>query len=689
MKLLAVALAVIVLSQAVGAAVAVEAVRETCETDGLAYDCVTEQVVTTEMRIGYDNGLPGTVNATNSTRPHEEWPASLDGFPVPPGVSLGAFHETPVRLFGAFNGTLQPDIHAVRVSRYDGARDSGIWAARVLQFPFRLAPEDVMNGASRYYYRSPIKWNPQNYTDHYVEIRKDAYVVAAAGKNEINDQNFPQNTTRRVTIVGDRLYYHMNAMLESGVNYTLTEYVLTRGTPPLGLAHVDVYAALYQDIDRDGRKELRLFPGHASERSYSDMEPAYSFRFVYGMGAGGAVNLVKAVPGRDHVTIEAKNIPVKNKTADANQARLVIPIRTTVPLEIDLHVTAPCGASNKILRGVTSSVVETIGICTPDANDTLRDYYEVRLRVNLNSSLVCGGEECNYLSYPMVPAHKDGAPENSVHAVQYERDGVARDTIVYEWAPWIEVYEAYKPPEVPPPPAQESTRTRDFLLGVGTILFGVLPLLVYSIVADVDIPLSVLVASAIPGLNVVVGAHLIGSAIVGRDGVAALRSDLAPALARAAQLAAGVAAVAACAGAFIAPHPLAKVGLGATCALLGIAALGGLPSLLDFVLRLPTIIKAAVEKIGQFFQNILNTLAPWAKLAYSIAVALTIVFLTREAILWFLNLLRPFTRDGNRAVRSYIDTVDRTVAEMSVPIWDGVLYKAGAKRGRYAREAKA
>ena len=622
---------------------AVAAESETCESHGIHYDCVTESLEETTVRLPYENGTFGSLAPANLTSVDRSWPPSLaPGDPIPSGVSLQASFETSVLLAASNNGSASPTTGSAVV--YDaslGLVPYGRPVVFALQWHARINSTLLMNGATNYYVRSPLIWQ-DDYVGHVLNVLdEDGRVVAARS-------DLPGDTT--VGAFNDsllherRLYYHIRGLLRTDEAYTFNEYVLTHGTPPTPLASVLLAAAPHQDIDGDGTMETRVFPGAASENYVKGLEPAYSFRFVYGTGPGGSVNLLEPVPGAPILSIRTDKIRGVGGTGATNHVQLLMPFRLSMSASVEVLVyqydreldATPIGGGafvygteNGHATNLTGTINAEIDLslftcCPPPALSNADHYYTITVNFLAWTPAPCDVGECRLVSYPMStsPNATGGLARHVVEWRDYCRPTCApplRSEVV-EMAPWVEVYEKTATG------TESHSDVNPARLVLATLLVAGIVLVAVAVAAPVAIP--VLAAEAV-GIGFA-GVGLIGIAEVG--GILLTNpGPLHEAVAAGKGLLAAGACTLAVASPFLPVKTGAKVAIGvasaAGCYVLTDpdGPVAGLSDLLDLGLTIFRLVKKAVEVAGAILANLLQWIAP-VVISFDILILIALAF---------------------------------------------------------------
>lgn len=624
---------------------------ETCESHGLTYNCTTQTVQETQLRLPYDNGTFGTVAPENLTRIDQTWPSKLGlNDPIPSGVSVEATWETEVTVLASNNGTVAPNVSASATPYVLDMNANLVPYQRpvvfALQWQARINSTVLMNGATNYYVRSPLVWMNGTFTGHVLNvIDSQGRVVAAHAYLPLDHSVRALNDS---LLEDRRLYYHDWGLFRSGETYTFNEYVTTSGSPVLPLSSLDLAVAPHQDIDGNNDGNLRVFPGSPVENFVKTLEPGYSFRFVYGTGPGGSMNLVTPTNGTMDFEIMSDKVLGRGGASDTNGVDLLIPLRTSEPILGVVYVDQfnNSGDANPVRSAFvpvsgTGSVHEFVtfsnGFLPDPVLSNAPHYYRVTLHLfNWNSSQDCGLSECRGITYPMTET------ENATGAVGHhvlkwgpsgcadnagrfsdtapDTDCIPTREVAVELSMWVEVYEQHV--DQPPQEASQTDHSTLRLVIFATLVAGIV-LIAVALVAPIAIPVI-----AAEGLELTFG--MVGVGLVGVSEAGGLilsdSSDFHHALEDGKKLLAAGACTLALVSPFLDENLGAKVAIGLTAAAgcyaltdpNGVAA--GVQDLLNLVVKLWEVVKAALEVVGQILGQMLTWINP-------IVVAIALIFL--------------------------------------------------------------
>lgn len=690
-------------------ALAVALDEATCEDDGVSKQCMITRYRMVERSLCYDNGFCGNVDAESWVHPEKTWPRNWsDGNPIPLGVWMGPMFESLATVCHDCNVSVGPrDIPGLALAsvstggRQTAATDTWLPA---LQYVVELNASEVMNGVSQFYWRSPIKWDSNLYTKHALVIRENAtgrIVSSNWYPNPVNSKNYV------AMLDGDRLYYRVTAHLASLVEYQVTEYVVTAGSPAIFLNDIEVYLAIQSDVGQDNHVSWRLFPGSASERLVLE-EPAWSARFVAGTGSGGIFHAVRTdASNLTHIQFVADRV-AQNRSQYPELLRFVMPVKTSYPLNVTIRVTASDdgtlnGGSGVVnIVNATSTIIEDIKIDGVNftTNGSTRKY---SLTVEFTNPQATHGVSSNpFDNVFSLGAYEefDAGGNQTAFSMRTTRGGSLWYESI-EWAPYIELSEvdlnpgssadpfAPQPQGATPTAPTHQTSARAFLLAAGAVVGW----LAVGVGIVLTAPVSVPVAAAVIG-----GAALLGAAHASILLVADANGETFSATAKnmvSDIWAAGkdLALVAACGGSFVAPGVGAKLALGATCALLGSDVYGGLPALLKFAVEVAERIVEVAKVFWAVATDAIRTLLAFAKVLLTlvevflgIAIVSTGIFFAREFLLFVMSVYRPIivaAKKWTPAANVGFHRMDLLIRCMPAPVWDTVQFRWSKElRGR-------
>lgn len=719
----ALTLALLLVGQSIGLPLVVALEEEQCESHGLKYNCVRQTAEEFDLQAKYDVGAPGAVNASTIPSPAVDWPTSFaPGIDVPGGVHVSGTMENLAFLMASAQSSAGMTTNDTpRWYNATGLQTLSTGAIHALQYSFRLNASQLMNGASEIYYRSPLQWNA-NYSAAYLDIvtldaqgHENGLVAAARymdspAADDANDSLLANN----------RLYYHLSGAFVTGQIYTVNEYVVTKGSPPLALPELPVFMDEGQDVAGDGFHTTRLFPGHREERDFGYstdpqapfFELGWSLRAFVGMGAGGTVNIMFANSTVNKTKLLFENVRAPAHTnagvQDANVLRLVIPLKTTQHILNSTITVYPYNSwadrqANAIAGGIgaisqvtipdaTGSIVTDVDLSSANwtgANAT--HWYRIIVELHLNSTTCpeSNGAECTLVSYPTTAETLPDGTSNFHVQMQIGTPAagnfVSRHVLVTQ--PWIDATEVHEasPTSADHTGSSDSGKTnwRTIIAGLltGGIGIGLAVLAIVLVTAPISIPLMIITAGA-AGVGAIVATSIgacelekgargmdlnacinpkfledLGKGIATLLAVTACGIALLPGIGVGARLAAGAACVAS--GAIVACDLITGQGLG-ECISDFVNAIGK-------VLR---VVFAAVELVAQVLFFLLDHLKDILIFLFFAILLLSIPGLFKMGILAVLSLAYLFRFDIERPSNS---PLYRRIFYRYIPIWSDVV----------------
>lgn len=701
-------LALATLTSAVGPATAadliVEALGETCQTHGNQFDCYNTYTITQQVAVQYASNsydtqndtyeaVRGSVNQSNYVHPSESWIDEwTDGTPLRPGVTLTATLEYGVRVSGANGTTAQPVAGDTRPwkgainatnQRVDGA-------IPLLSYRVDLRHEKIMSGSSKFYYRSPVLYDETNWTAHYLNFVDSTgrVVVARAYEPTLSASQAPDDA-----LLDDRrVYYHIVAQLDAGKSYQVYEYAKVRSDLPQAIDHLDFLIAPNQDLDGDGLVGLSVFPNTPAQQTTDTMDAAYGFRFVYGIGAGGTMGLYTTPNRREVAEFVSDPVQARQQLTQNNAVHIIVPLRVSAAYDAVVWVyayTNPAASGEAVASGTVTlpgltGTISTDVLLNASRPEGVTWYYkmDMYLTIELPSEADCEeGAACFVLSYPMY-----AGSQHVIKRTGYSGEPSHRLVTRAEWSMWTEYNEKLlEVPEDESATDSASIWAKLAILGSATLALGTTLLWV---------PYVGTVLMVAGGAMFAVGMTVEVVQGVMRATAACKASEACSNLAK------GLFAALPCLGTLAAnaiPNPIVKFGAktalwGACAALLGASYFGSMEGLFDFIADVVTVVQRALEVTGELLKDILaitlwliEEIHPWVKVVFLFLTVFTTVFFVRETILWLLSLGWLYIATSSPRAKAYYNSVEDLVEGISVPLWDTLMYRHGAIRGRYRR----
>lgn len=428
----------------------------------VVYADVVEETRITTVHIAYGNGIDdnhdgviddmnesdvqyGDVDIDTDESTFDDWPTvisnQVDGIwynqTIEQGVKMGAVFESEGIIL-PMNTSISPgyDCKATKqmlpipgdtsswdnTSYADGTDISTRKLLPLVKYYITLSPGDVMNGVQELWHRSPIKWDKDIfhqttqtddegqviiYPEHFINIYKVTNLLDPV--NNTQELVFSNSLNDKTHVVIDnRIYTHVNAYLASNVTYAVYEYVGMKNNDPL--TNFTMYFAPYQDICNDDITTTIVFPNTTQEQSLADkygttIEPSYGIQCIIGIGRVGSEKLVMMEENQDTI-IYTQNIPGTEDEDDINGLRVVIPMRTTRPLEINMTLWVESGETiiteyAELIENITGTIIYNFSFSDP--NITEPNNYKLRIYINQTSDpLYDGTHYCTYLMVPNI-----------------------------------------------------------------------------------------------------------------------------------------------------------------------------------------------------------------------------------------------------------------------------------------------
>jgi len=390
----------------------------------------------------------------------------------------------------------------------EDTREAGKWICAV-DFNVEIDPSDAMTGCQAFLYRSPLCFDPDvmetwynpppnpdpgNYTYYMLNIFNSSgacvYVSDAFGPtldNVTGDRPAliyggcatPDNSTRGTNY---RRYYQRPMMeFRTGETYTFKEYFVPKDYNPIN--SIKIYMSRHQDIANDGYENTYIF----TNSSYARMVPvqcSYGMILTVGVGKAGTERIIYSYDDSpDHpLYFDWVYINTQSKLGemdDVKAIRFIMPIRTSMPLNVTLFVKVYSGGATWTSAGdtfnnITGTFIFDMNVTDPDAGEP--NYYRFTIRINN-----LGEEEDQGMTYFVYPG------EGSFHYVSDYCSGESQGAVF--WDVMFDIVES----AAALPGASES-RSPDIvamLVGFGLILIGILIMIGSFIVSSVSIPLAI------------------------------------------------------------------------------------------------------------------------------------------------------------------------------------------------------
>lgn len=449
--------------------------------DGVIDNWGEADVMLGTMNVSADaHVVPDTWNTTFV------WPGNMES-----GVQVGAYADEIWEIWSNENISVAPtqtcyflnlDYLVSNYSGYDTVSD----VLNVLRFYVNMSPKDIMNGAQEFWYRSPLVWNDvdNDYEAHYLNIYDEDNNLVYASTNETYlypDPKYVTDNSSLEGIGGERVYYKLNMNFRSNKRYRFEEFVEIVDDNSVNT--VKLYMARGQDIADDGETSTYVFIGSSHGRKVP-AECSWSAVFTIGIGRAGTEKLLLSDPDYTSTILPhifTHKFDGDGDTDNTGNATFVVPIRTTIPLNISISYrvwsggdfnnwVSPADPTLGVLRNVTGTLIFRIPINDPNVSAP-NQYQLCFTLLNFNVS----DEAMTFIMYPSV---------GDTCMVNYGILGT--NYSVNHFAMHIEVANENEPL----PERDESVSIMEALVGFNILVMGVFFRLV-QIVTGVDIPLEV------------------------------------------------------------------------------------------------------------------------------------------------------------------------------------------------------
>jgi hypothetical protein len=262
----------------------------------------------------------------------------------------------------------------------------------IVTFYVKIGSNKLMNGASEFWYRSPIRWDPtvydysdvaKLYPESYLNIYDDAgNIVWASPSTSVSGSPlpYPRVVTDRSGV--PRIYYKVDMNFKTDVTYRFEEYVETDSNNPLN--SVQLFMARQQDIASDGLTDTYIFWGTTHARKIAT-ECSWSIIFTIGKGLQGGEKILFG-GGTGNYSITTQWFSGSTSINNTKSLHIVFPLRTTRPLDIEVYYrirSGPAGttlwlqdASASHITGATGTLIYAFNVTDPDI--THYNWYQIK-----------------------------------------------------------------------------------------------------------------------------------------------------------------------------------------------------------------------------------------------------------------------------------------------------------------------
>jgi hypothetical protein len=257
----------------------------------------------------------------------------------------------------------------------------------VLTYYVNIPANKLMNGASEFWFRSPLAWDNDifhgdvDHPHHYLNIYDDDDVLVWASPNDYipGDKVVRDNSTNGLASNYYRIYYKINMNFRTDVRYRFEEYVRPMNSGD-AINHVDVFMARLQDIAGDSETDMYAFWGTGYTRKLTT-EASWSAIFTLGKGLMGGEKIIFGDWENTHLGSHYQELWTQwiNGSAsgvnNTGSLRIVFPLRTTRPLNITIEFRIRCGTTTYAwgsdpactdVTDVTGTLIYDFNITDPD-----------------------------------------------------------------------------------------------------------------------------------------------------------------------------------------------------------------------------------------------------------------------------------------------------------------------------------
>ena len=475
----------------------------------LAEDIYNTEVEITDYRLAWGNGIDdnddGVIDDWDeadvqygavSVDPDanvitDDWSYNFTYPGVPPaGVKIAAYMDALAEVTPNDNMSVNPIYDSYyynfsitgtlgNVSEYETYDNT----LPIIAFYVNLSPSDIMNGAQEMWYRSPLLWNSDEYNDedHGLNIYdSDGVLVYASIGFDLDDLS--SDMVLEPKMRDNRTYFKLNMNFRTEERYRFIEYIRT--TDNNSINKIQLYLAHAQDIGQDGEVSTYFFPGTAHARKLN-IECSWGLLCTIGIGRAGTEKLVQSPEGyNEYPEIQTNRMWGDLTKDDVDQATLILPLRTTDPLNITVSYNVwsgdnlLCACDSVIINGVTGCLIFTFNFTDPDNSEP--NMYQFSFGI-MNFDDV---EAMTYVQYPK---------ESEVNCVNWYTDGAFSDDDLNhsDINHFAVLFEIANENSVGGGATEDTRHTVDaasFLIGAALIIAGLI-LVATVVTAGVGIPL--------------------------------------------------------------------------------------------------------------------------------------------------------------------------------------------------------
>jgi hypothetical protein len=338
-----------------------------------------------------DGSEPDVVTGTNNVSESQNAIDSWHSLYTQTGVWVGGSYEELWRISSSDNVSISGtanNCYEIDVSdqAYELVPAKTI---SVLTYYMNIPANKLMNGASEFWFRSPLAWDTDiffggvstNAGSHFLNIYDDDDTLVWASPND----NIPQrkfvrdNSTNGLTSNYYRIYYKIDMNFITNVRYRFEEYIRPLNSGD-AINYVDVFMARFQDIAGDGETDMYTFWGTNYTRKLTT-EASWSIVFTLGKGLMGGEKIIFGDWQNEHGGSHEQVLETQwingslSGVNNTGSLRMVFPLRTTRPLNMSIEFRIKSGNTTSIwdsdpactfLTDVTGTLIYDFNITDPD-----------------------------------------------------------------------------------------------------------------------------------------------------------------------------------------------------------------------------------------------------------------------------------------------------------------------------------
>lgn len=329
------------------------------------------------------------------------------------GVVVAGAYEELWRVSCSDNVSVSPIQDCYYFSSFGG--DYGVYTnvINLVTFYVNIPSSKLMNGASEFWYRSPIRWDDtvfdesgvDNIPTHFLNIydESDNLVYASNFPNMDDCTPYPKNVLDDSGY--ERLYYKINMNFRTDVQYRFEEYAESANP----IQSVDIFMARFQDVANDGQTNTYCFWNTSNARKIAT-ECSWSCIFTIGKGIQGGE---KIIFGGEDYSLVTQWFAGDPDIDDTGSLDIVFPLRTTRPLNITVEYMIRSGgdtsawlqdASTPGQDGVCGTFIFAFNVT--DNNVSAPNDYRIRFNfTNLDEDYNGIGTDQQAMTFYMFPSY--------------------------------------------------------------------------------------------------------------------------------------------------------------------------------------------------------------------------------------------------------------------------------------------